>query len=387
MHYPDDNGSKQITFFTKHQSKIFIKKVLAACISMVASERKLLPESAFSTVTFGGVEVKILSKKRKGASSILNWMKNIFKDFDEEDVQSVVFSICSDPLDSKSILEAFEFEFAYQNESSSEDPEVFRESDPTVLVSQHSARNMLRYLFVLSQSWNSLPSDVYLNSVIHYRGGKSQDFEMGLTDCGLKKVQVGKVVTPHFNINVTSTIEDCEDDDASPFQQHGSSQKELGQVVRCSCGLSETSEELLIICSVCRCSQHAICYGVSELEAKNLNDNHVCTSCFHPGVQVHATKSSFYSMEENERKQLCLWRRTLKLCFFAPVSGVSKNFLSKSIKCSKEETAMLMNKLTSRKVFKSNVTRSGSVRPTHELNLEVLCRLYDGIFQPDDCDD
>lgn len=408
-----------VTSMNKQQSKIFVKRMLAISISTITYMRNLFPEKAFSDRKLEDMNVKILSQSsHDGAATIINWMKGVYDALDNEFLQSMILAIVSDPLDPTSVLETYTFGFTYLNGEVQTNMKVERDDNkrtapniPSTEATKHSARKLVRNLIVLTHNMSALPKDVYMTvRLLYYDDRTPADYQPpGFVTAENKdvlnnvtdriRIKIGNLDTPFYNVKLRANtpkddyIEAGENSrqssqvvpsesasnlstdqlkdklDEIVDQESTKSMSNIGLGVRCPCeGL--TVEEPMILCTVCNFSQHAICFRIGENAIDNIK--HICCWCSDQSGKT-GTDSTLWELNDEGRRDLCLWRRTLKLCFSVS-SGLTYGALCKKFKCTRGTAQKLVNKLQSQGIQK--VVRNGA-RSTKEINLAILTKVYD----------
>jgi len=79
--------------------------------------------------------------------------------------------------------------------------------------------------------------------------------------------------------------------------------------VRCPC-LVDAVDGVMILCTVCRYWQHAICFKI--LDEHELPEHPVCNLCCSPSTP--ATDPELCQLDQATAQDVCLWRRSLAAC-------------------------------------------------------------------------
>ncbi|KAK7099160.1 HORMA domain-containing protein 1-like isoform X2 [Littorina saxatilis] len=81
--------------------------------------------------------------------------------------------------------------------------------------------------------------------------------------------------------------------------------------VRCACGCNE-DDGLMIVCDVCNCWQHAVCYRI--LDEEHAPEEHTCDTCVREDKTKRATDPYLKELNTFQVQATCLWRRSLQAC-------------------------------------------------------------------------
>ncbi|GAB1602710.1 HORMA domain-containing protein 1-like [Argonauta hians] len=342
----------------EQQSALFVKKLLAIAVSNIVYLRAMFPEKAFGDRCLEELNIKILREDTScpGACQIIKWMKACFDAVDKKYLEQLIIGIYMDPDDLSSIIESYTFKFSYMNSGI----DIYR--NDTKVSSAYSANEtkkatiqLLRTIIVLTQTLKPLPDDALMTiKLFYYDKVTPADYEPP----GFKptesnsfhfdepmNIKIGNVFTPFhlIKLRIKTKKEQLEEkenfikksqeptnsdkfgmdnnplDMKSPVYKRksslGASQDPTDRnLTNCDCPCGYNQEEgLMLLCDVCQCWQHAVCFKI--IAEKEMPKSHVCVSCAELGDKGRkSTDPSLMRLSPSTLQTTCMWRRALLLC-------------------------------------------------------------------------
>lgn len=143
--------------------------------------------------------------------------------------------------------------------------------------------------------------------------------------------------------------------------------------IRCPCGIENDGDNLLC-CQICKFSQHALCFGISN--KSDAPSNHVCEICATNNKTVTPTDTALLDIPLAQHKEHCLWRKCLKAC--SELKTIMQSTLTRRFHLSQMESSRLMSRLI-REEYITPIGKThqlGKYRPTSLLHLSGMIQYF-----------
>jgi len=386
---------------TQLQSTVFVKKLLAIAVSNIAYLRVIFPENAFSDRRLEDLNLKILKNDKSCplAVQLIDWLKGVFDAVDKKYLRMLILGIYRRPGDPNTLLEMYTFRFSYTDTTEMEIYSGDRKisSSSTASQTKKATISLLRNLVLRMRMLRPLPDDVgVMMKLFYYDEVTPEDYEPpGFTaaetdficmEGNPRKFRFQSVSTAFHSLQLrmiadatmagedeTESVHgdqmitqevtkgtDVEMVDVSQPQQEyvadsttpGTNAKAnddddgencsdvepLG--IRCPC-LANEDDGMMILCSVCRYWQHAICFKI--LDESAAPEHHVCNLCCNSSVKL--TDPELAEVDQHEAQEICLWRRSLAACL--EVSCINSAQLAARLGVEDSVASRLLDRLVS----------------------------------------
>ncbi|XP_047223643.1 zebrafish testis-expressed 38 isoform X3 [Girardinichthys multiradiatus] len=157
---------------TKHESLVFVKRMMAVAVSSITYLRGIFPEYAYRSRYLEDLCIKVLRENSNtaGANKIVKWMMGCFDALEKQYLQIICIGVYTDPEDRNCIIESYQFNFRYAEKGPEMD--ILRNNDIELQVTLEDTKRasvlLIRKLFLLMQNLDALPSNVYLTMKLYY---------------------------------------------------------------------------------------------------------------------------------------------------------------------------------------------------------------------------
>ncbi|AWP04440.1 putative HORMA domain-containing protein 1-like isoform 4 [Scophthalmus maximus] len=157
---------------TKHESLVFVKRMIAVAVSSITYLRGIFPEDAYRSRYLEDLCVKVLHEdcNSPGASKVVKWMMGCFDALEKQYLQIVFIGVYTNPDEPNCIIESYQFKFKYTGKGPQMD--ILRNDDVEMQVTLEDTKRasvlLIRKLFLLMQNLDALPKNVYLTMKLYY---------------------------------------------------------------------------------------------------------------------------------------------------------------------------------------------------------------------------
>uniref|UniRef100_V9L5R7 HORMA domain-containing protein 1-like protein n=2 Tax=Callorhinchus milii TaxID=7868 RepID=V9L5R7_CALMI len=196
---------------------------MAVGVSCITYLRGIFPEDAYKSRYLDGMCVKILREDSRfpGASKVVKWLLGCFDALDKKYLRSIILGVHKDPEDPNSMIESYQFKFKYTTDGPKLDILSISKNIETDMTTQDTKKAsilLIRKLFVLMQSLETLPSDVSLTMKLFYYdevtppdyqppGFKAGECDSMWFEGTPAHFKIGDVPTPYYKMKVRITTQ------------------------------------------------------------------------------------------------------------------------------------------------------------------------------------
>ncbi|XP_029309234.1 zebrafish testis-expressed 38 isoform X2 [Cottoperca gobio] len=157
---------------TEQESVVFVKRMIAVAISSITYLRGIFPEDAYRSRYLEDLCIKVLrdDSNTPGSSKVVKWMMGCFDALEKQYLQIVFIGVYTNQDEPNCLIESYQFKFKYTEKGPEMD--ICRNNDVEMQVTLEDTKRasvlLIRKLFVLMQTLDALPNNVYLTMKLYY---------------------------------------------------------------------------------------------------------------------------------------------------------------------------------------------------------------------------